>query len=413
MGITATEASLAVGNTGAAAARIDALERRDLDKADRDALAVLRGYLAKLSGDAEGAIKIWRTVAGSTDRKAQARARYALANTLFERKEATLDQTIDQMERLRYAWRGDVHEFDLLRRIAQLYSERGDSRNALQTLNEAATYFRDIEGVESVAQDMAQTFRTLFAEGGADKLDAVTALALFDEFRTLTPPGREGDVMVRKLAERLASVDLLEDAARLLEGQVKSRLKGDEKARVGLRLARLRLVDRKPAAALTALSDSAEAEIPPDLALDRRLVQARALAAAGQEPEALAVLASDEDPAAERIRAMVQWRAKAWKPAAEAFGRLIDGGQASAAELPGLVISRAVALTLAGDDAAAVALYAKFADTMKKTPYAEAFAAVAGPNAWQARDCRAAARIADEITSFEALLAAKKATAGS
>jgi hypothetical protein len=412
MGIMAVEASLAVGDTGAAAARIDALERRKLDPADREALAVLRGYLLKLSGNADGAIAIWREVAGSNDRKAQARARYALANMLYERKEATLDQTIAQMERLRYAWRGDVHEFDVLRRIAQLYAERGDSRNALQTLKEAATYFRDIEGVESVARDMAKTFHNLFAEGGAEKLDAVTALALFDEFRELTPGGAEGDAMVRKLADRLASVDLLDDAARMLEGQIKFRLKGEEKSRAGLRLATFRLADRKPAAALEALADSAEPEISSELAHDRRLVQARALAAAGKETDALDVLAGDEDPAAERIRATVQWRAKAWKPAAEAFARLI-AAEDPAAELPALVISRAVALTLAGDEAALTALYGQFADTMKKTRYADAFGAVAGPNAGQARDYRAAARIADEITSLEGLLAAKKATAGS
>jgi len=413
MGLTAAEASLAIGDTGAASARIGALDSRKLDLADREAVAVLHGYLLKLSGDGEGAIKIWRRVRGSSDRKAAARARYALANTLYERKEATLDETIDSMERLRYAWRGDVHEFDLLRRIAQLYTERGDSRHALQTLKEAATYFRDIEGVDAVAKDMSVTFHHLFAEDGADKLDAVTALALFDEFRELTPTGAEGDAMARKLAERLASVDLLDDAARLLEQQVKFRLKGEEKARVGLRLATLRLADRKPKDALAALTESAAPDLPEALVHDRLLVQARALAAGGKDSDALAAIDKDDSEAADRIRAAVQWRAKAWKPAADAFARLLQREDVAAADVPGLVISRAAALALAGDEKEIRALYAKYADTMKKSNYNDAFNAVAGPDAGQARDFRTAARIVNEISSLEAMLGRKKGVAGS
>ena len=408
MGITAAEASLAIGDTGAASARIGALDARDLDPPDRDALAVLHGYLLKLSGDGEGAIQIWKGIAASTDRKAAARARFALANTLYERKEATIDETIDRMERLRYAWRGDVHEFDLLRRIAQLYTEHGDSRHALQTLKEAATYFRDIEGVEAVAKDMSVTFHHLFAEGGADKLDAVTALALFDEFRELTPTGAEGDALARKLAERLASVDLLDDAARILEQQVKFRLQGEEKASVGLRLATIRLADRKPKDALTALAESAEPNLPEALTHDRLLVQSRALAADGRGSEALALLNQDNSESAERIRAAVQWRAKAWKPAAEAFANLLGREDVVASDLPGLVISRAVALALAGDEKAIDALYAKYSNTMNKSPYKDAFNAVAGPDAGQARDYRTAARIANEISSLEAMLGRKK-----
>jgi hypothetical protein len=413
MGITAAEASLAIGDTGAASARIGALDARDLEPPDRDALAVLHGYLLKLSGDGEGAIQIWQRIAASADRKAAARARFALANMLYERKEATIDETIDRMERLRYAWRGDVHEFDLLRRIAQLYTEHGDSRHALQTLKEAATYFRDIEGVEAVAKDMSVTFHHLFAEGGADKLDAVTALALFDEFRELTPAGAEGDALARKLAERLASVDLLDDAARILEQQVKFRLKGEEKASVGLRLATIRLADRKPKDALTALEESAEPNLPEALAHDRLLAQSRALAADGRDSEALALLDQDKSESADRIRAAVQWRAKAWKPAADAFANLLGRDDVAEADRPGLVISRAVALALAGDEKAIDALYAKYSDTMKKSPYKDAFNAVAGPDAGQARDFRTAARIANEISSLEAMLGQKKGSAPS
>src|SRR5262249_24568822 len=151
-----------------------------------------------------------------------------------------------------------------------------------------------------------------------------------------------------------------------------------DKARVGLRVAMLRLADRKPAEALAALGDSTVAELPPALTRDRLQVQAQALAALDKREEALAVIASQSDAAAERLRASINWHAKDWRRAAVSFGKLIEQGNPSEGELPGLVLSRAVALALAGDEKELVALRAKHGELMKKSSYGDAFNAVAG-----------------------------------
>jgi tetratricopeptide (TPR) repeat protein len=403
-GLLAAESSLAVGDTGAAAARLEVLADRGLVGADHDMLDVLQGYYLKDTGDADGALKLWRSVAEHGDRRTAARARFALADALLGKKEITLVQAIDRMERLRFAWRGDAFEFDVLRRLAELYGKRDDSRDALETLKEAATYFHDIEGVEAVAKEMAAIFRHLFAEGGADKLPPVTALALFDEFRELTPSGPEGDAMVRKLAERLVTVDLLGDAARLLDQQVRFRLKGVEKARVGARLAAVRLLDKKPKDALAALDESTGPDLPADLAHERRLARARALAGLDRRAAALATLVGDASLAAERLRAHMAWRAKDWPAAAAAFDRLIARTDPPPApeDRARLVLSRAVALALAGDAASLAALRDSDADAMKKTKYAAAFAAVVGPASPDG--IRAAIALAGDIGAVETLL---------
>ena len=56
----------------------------------------------------------------------------------------------------------------------------------------------------------------LFVEDKADSMSPITAIALYDEFRELTPPGKKGAEMVRRLADRLVDVDLLDRAAELL-----------------------------------------------------------------------------------------------------------------------------------------------------------------------------------------------------
>ena len=50
--------------------------------------------------------------------------------------------------------------------------------------------------------------------------------------------------MIRKLSDRLVAVDLLDRASQLLEHQVKFRLKGPERAKVGASLAFINLTNR-------------------------------------------------------------------------------------------------------------------------------------------------------------------------
>ncbi len=65
----------------------------------------------------------------------------------------------------------------------------------------------------NIQQEAAKSFDTLFLAGKGDALPAIDALGLFYDFRELTPIGSaRGDEMIRKLAERLVSVDLLDRA---------------------------------------------------------------------------------------------------------------------------------------------------------------------------------------------------------
>ncbi|MEJ0067681.1 MAG: hypothetical protein WDO24_01900 [Pseudomonadota bacterium] len=78
---------------------------------------------------------------------------------------------------------------------------------------------------------------------GPRKLPPLTALALYDDFRDLTPPGPRGDKMIQNLADRLVAMDLLDRAGELLDYQIKNRLSGTEKARIGARLAVVQMLD--------------------------------------------------------------------------------------------------------------------------------------------------------------------------
>ena len=64
-----------------------------------------------------------------------------------------------------------------------------------------------------VEDDAQALFSQIFLSSKGDDLPPVDALAMFYEFRDLTPIGRRGDEMIRRLADRLVAVDLLGQAS--------------------------------------------------------------------------------------------------------------------------------------------------------------------------------------------------------
>src|ERR1043166_962460 len=108
------------------------------------------------------------------------------------------------------------------------------------------TAHADSDLVRRIRDEAAATFEALFLGGKADALPPVEALSLFYDFRAPPPVGRRGDEMIRRLADRLVSVDLLDQAAALLQHQVDHRLQGAARAQIAGRLAVIYLLGRKP-----------------------------------------------------------------------------------------------------------------------------------------------------------------------
>src|SRR5690606_26206139 len=190
------------------------------------------------------------------------------------------------------------------------------------------------------------------------------------------------------------AVDLLDRAAILLEDQVIHRLSGAEKARVGARLAAVRLLDRQPEAALKALAASAVPDLPEPLERQRRHLEARALFDSERGTEALALLEGDDSYDAALLRADMLWRLREWPGAAEALAVLLDKAEAGAGpedargETPPvarLVLNRAIALTLAGERARLAALADRYGALMAQDPLGDPFRLLtAGTDAFDA-----------------------------
>lgn len=420
--LQAAEAMLNTDQAEAAKPLIEFVLAKMPDNGDKAMALYLSGRVEQAAGHLDGALEMWRKVAAMNDRPSRARALYSMALASLDAGKATREETIKALDALRFAWRGDAFEFGLLRRLGDLKLEVGDYRSGLATLREAASNFPDYPASKDITQQIADRFADLFLGNGAEDLPPLKALALYDEFHDVEPPGERSDAIVRKLVDRLVAVDLLDRAGALLDDQVNHRLTGKDKARVAAQLALLRLLDQDPDAAIKALDIDVGHDLPPELMHQRQQLRARAILDLGRPDEALSILANDTSRDADRLRADIYWRGRNWKEASKVFARLAQPVGADGkvdAETEHLVLSWAAALTLGGEQADLAKLLETYGKAMAGTPSAQIFHVIADDiSAPTAGDLRQIANQVAQIgelqsfmTSYRQRLAADKLSA--
>ncbi|WP_148294056.1 tetratricopeptide repeat protein [Azospirillum sp. B4] len=382
--LAAAEAALAKGDVDTANTLLDRLVKRGANRGPAEtAINYLRGEAARLAGEHDKAIEAYRAATEGTDRLYRTKARMALVDEELAAGKLTPAKAAEQMEKMRFAWTGDDLELHILRKLADLHIKAGNFPQAFDTMKRAITLFPNSPEAPLITKQMTDTFTGLFVRNGADKMPPLEALSLYEQYKELTPPGPDGDTVIRVLAERLVDVDLLDRAAELLDRQVQYRLQGEQKAQVGTREAAIRLLNNQPDKALAALDQSEVAGIPDAMASERRLLRARALSRTDKGPEAVALLKQDNSRPANLMRIDIAWHAKQWPLAAQALADVIGpppaAGQPIDATVSRLVVNRAVALSLAQDMAGLQKLRADFGPSMEKGPDANMFQVMTRP----------------------------------
>ena len=408
IGLVGAEAAIYSGDNDTAVTLLDQLQSDSLLQSDYSRAVLLRAIAVEVFDDAERARGLYESVANDEDQLARTRAQFRLIDAQLKAGEIDINDAIIRFDRLRYAWRGDIFEFEVLKRLGDLYEQKKDFRNTLLMYRRAVTYYPNIEPAQALRQRMSDIFADLYLRDEADNLPPLTALALFDEFRELTPVGPEGDEMIRKLADRLENVDLLDRAAILLEHQVKFRLAGEDRAAVGAELARLRLLDRKPQLAQEALELSmSEGGISQALQQRRDHLLARAMFDMGDADTAIGLLLEDESQEGTRLLARFYWVLKDWEGAAQKLADIAPiapqgEGEFTESEARD-VMALGVALSLAEDYPSIDRLRLQYGPAMAKSRYADDFklitSAASNPN-----EIRTVAEELGEITYFEDFL---------
>jgi len=375
--------AIEVGDFNGASSQLDDFQTIGVPRDLEPALSVLIGRLAEGMGRTEDALAAYSTAADSWDRRAAAQGELRETLLRYSLGDLKRDAVVSQLERLTTIWRGDDTEIEALQMLARLYTDEGRYRDSFYVMRSALAARPNSDMTRRIQQEAAKTFDVLFLSGKGDALPAIDALALFYDFRELTPIGRRGDEMIRRLADRLVSVDLLDQATDLLQYQVDNRLQGAARAQVATRLAIIYLLNRKADRALATLRATRTADLSEELRNQRLLFEARALSDMGRHDLAIEVIGNVDGRQAVRLRSDIYWAARRWRESAEQIELMY--GERWKEWLPLNEVERADILRAEvgyalGEDALGLERFReKYAAKMAETPDAHAFQVAAAP----------------------------------
>lgn len=401
-------AALEVGDITGATNGLNEFELIGTPREMEPDLFVLAGRLAEALGKVEDALRAYRAAYDSWDRRAAAQGRLREIRIQYGRGNETRDNAIAGLETLTAIWRGDRTEVEALQLLTRLYTEEGRYRDAFSAARTAFRAHPNSDMTRNIQDEAVLTFDSLFLAGKGDTLPAIDALALFYDFRELTPIGRRGDEMIRRLADRLVSVDLLYQAAELLQHQVDHRLQGAARAQVAARLAVIYMMDRRPGKALATLRASRIAELNNDLRNQRLLLEARALSELGRHDVAYEIIANIPGRETIRLRSDILWAAKRWSASAEQIELMLGDRWKEFDPLADVersdVLRAAVGYAL-GDDAIGLARFReRYLSKMGEGPDARAFQVITAPIGTTGTEFREIAHSLAAVDTLEAFL---------
>jgi hypothetical protein len=404
--LAATRSALEAGDPSMAERSLDAIDPASLTPEQGAFFQLLSARVAEARGLGQEALDIYGQVIATEVRPARAEAVYR--TLLLLDKEGRLDvaKATSTLSAETMLWRGDALEADMQTLLAQLYFRNRDYRLGFETVRAAITNYPESPPVNAL-RDQAQTmFADLFLNGMADSIGPVEALGIYYDFRHLTPPGARGDEMIRNLARRLVRVDLLPQAAELLQYQLDNRLRGVARTQIAADLAIIYLADRKPQDALRVLNETRLPDLPESLARQRRVLEARAMIDGGRDQLALDLLSGMDGRDVTLMRIDAHWRANRYGQASEMietlYAREADGKPLDQTTRMNL-IRAAVGYVLAGDTLGLSRLRNKFSEQMVSAPEWPMFDFVTGPiQATSLEFKKVAAEVAalDSLTGF-------------
>jgi hypothetical protein len=333
---------------------------------------LLNGRMAESEGRLDEALDAYGQVIAADVRPTRAEAVYRTLLILDKTGKIDLGKATKTLAAEAMLWRGNSLEADMDKLLAEFYFRHGDYRLGFETVKQTVQYFPESKNTDALGTEAQDQFAELYLNGKADQLVPVEALSLYYDFRGLTPPGGRGDAMIRNLAARLVKVDLLSQAAQLLQYQIDNRLQGAAQAQIATDLAIIQIANRQPQNALETLSRTQLADVPPALDRQRRILQARALIDSNRNDLALDLLSKITGRDADLLRVEANWNGKYYDQASSLL-EVIYAPDSADSSGPALtqagrmnIVKAAVGFALAGDTIGLSRLRQKYSDVMSK-----------------------------------------------
>ncbi|WP_081739649.1 hypothetical protein [Methylobacterium sp. 10] len=404
----AAEAAIETGDWATASQQIATAMARAAERPVADRLAFLRARIDEVTGQTSAALDTYQRLSDTADRPIAAAA--TLRGTILAHAlgKMPVAEAIERLETLLLTWHGDEIELRTIAGLSKLNVEAGRWRQAFAASRKADALAPGSPISREVHDSAQDLFDDLFLSEKGARMSGVEALALYFDFKDFAPIGRRGDEIVRRLADKLVELDLLDSAGELLQHQVDHRLSGPARSSVAARLATIWMMDEKPLQALRVIDATYLPELPEDLRRARALIRARALSDLSRTDLALETIEAETGADADRLRADILWSGRRWREAGEAHEAMV--GEAWRLRKPlddamrSDIIRSAIAYGLSNESLGLERLRAKFAEPMAESVDARTFALLTQPNAVRSQAFREVAQRASKAETLQAFL---------
>ena len=405
--LSAVRAAIKTNDAALALRLMGKVDFATLDPEQVTEYRLLEGMIAESENRINDALETYGQVIAADIRPTRAEAVYRTLAMLDSTGEIDVVKATETLSAETLMWRGNPLEADMQKLLAELHFRNKQFRQGFETVKQAVQYYPESRAINALLEQAQAEFAELYLNGRADELDPIEALSIYYDFRQLTPPGPQGDEMIRNLARRLVKLDLLTQAADLLEYQIDSRLRGVAQARIAADLAVIRIADRNPEGALRVLNRTRIPDISPTLDRQRRILEARALIDADRQDLAIDLLSRVTGRDADLLRVEGHWKARNFVRAAELLEVMYSPGTNPDPLTPTVrkgVVRAAVGFALANERLGLNRLRAKFSELMVTTPEWEVFDYVTGDAIATSIEFRKVAREVSGLDSLNAFL---------
>jgi hypothetical protein len=265
-------------------------------------------------------------VAASDNVEVSFLAQYEFVSFLLGRGDLGVNQAIEHLENLRYLWRGDFVEQEILKKLGYMYINRGEQRKGLERLKYHNIYYPNTENQEAITELMMTAFTDLYLDETAlSQLDPLALLGLYYDYRELTPSGEKGDKLIAQIGDRLRNLGLFERAADVLERQLKFRVKEDAvKGEMGRNLAQIYYLDSKFNESLNALVRTESPDLDDDITKSRQYIEVENYIELGEFSKATKLLKGMDEERATKLIAQIGWIQGEYQNVVQAYEKIYD-----------------------------------------------------------------------------------------
>lgn len=266
------------------------------------------------------------------------------AMLMILKQHKTITQSdLKTLDDLRFKWRGDETELNVLKTYCQTLLTLKHYAKALIIYRQINEYFSHYPGHEARLKEAQDTFYSVFMDQSMAPLEKIT---LYHQVIELKPEDERGKKMILSLADAYDALDLIHEAIQVLENSMSS-FKDDLYVKASMKLGQLYYLIQKNDEALGRMDDVLKNPISSDIQRDALMMKARIWVDKGDIPKGLSLLTDDHFDVLS-LKGQILWQNKMWSDAYDTFKKLMNHGACPPLDRPRFAILQAIALNETG-----------------------------------------------------------------